>query len=139
MFQAIISVLLSAVTAIETKQIGLNKTREKSISGIAEIRMTSKTVSRYKEHIHYLYCNVFIYHMELKLKSNTSVISLIHHLLNVHQNQLNSKPFMQWPARSDNVTDFMKDTLRSGNKKIQVFWNVVLCPQVNSVQCFKEL
>ena len=77
--------------------------------------------------------------MELKLKSNTSVISLIHHLLNVHKNQLNSKPFMHWPARNDNVTDFMKDTLKSGNKKIQVFWNVVLCPWVNSVQCFREL
>jgi len=79
---------------------------------------------------------MFIYHMELKLKSNTSVISLMHHLLNVHKNQLNSKPFMHWRAGSDNVTDFKKDILRSGNKKIQVFWNVVL---LNSFQCFKEL
>ena len=131
------SVLISTVTALENKQIGLNKAREKSISVIAEIHVTAKTVSCYKEHLHYLYCN--IYHMELQLKSNTSVISLKQHFLNVQKNQLNSEPFMHWPARSDNVTDFKKDTVRSGKRKIQVFWNVVLCPLVNSFQCFKVL
>jgi hypothetical protein len=78
---------------------------------------------------------------ETELKSDTIIISLNRQILNVCKNQLSSGPFLHWPARSvpDCVTNFKKDTLRLGNKKIQVSLDVTLYSWVNSLQRFKVM